>query len=69
MAVLWVGPCAQEQGFLDRVPVGFAVIAPFVLQEAGNEAIIECRGEDGNHWRYLFKDGGMVEQSAKASWE
>jgi len=50
-------------------PILYAAIAPFVLQEAGNEAIIECRGEDGNHWRYLFKDGGMVEQSAKVSWE
>ena len=43
----------------------YQTIAPFV-EDGGT---IEVRGEDGEHWRYLYKDGKMIEQHAVVSWE
>tara|TARA_Y100000310_G_scaffold334383_1_gene414044 strand:+ start:824 stop:1306 length:483 start_codon:yes stop_codon:yes gene_type:complete len=42
----------------------WSALAPFI--EEG--ATIECRGEDGTLWRYLFTGGEMVEQSGKIVW-
>jgi hypothetical protein len=33
------------------------------------DAVIECRGEDDNRWRYLIVDGGVVEQTGCIVWE
>lgn len=43
----------------------FAALAPFVK----SGALIECRGEDGAHWRYVFENGEMKEQEAIVRWE
>ncbi len=43
----------------------YGAIAPFVPEDG----YIECRGEDGHQWRYLFDGKGYKEQSAKVSWE
>jgi hypothetical protein len=39
-------------------------LAPFV--ESGGS--IEWRGEDDAHWRFLFEDGGMIEQYGEIVW-
>jgi len=48
----------QDEVFLEA-------IAPYV--EEGS--YIEMQGECGARWRWLFKDGGLKEQSATIIWE
>lgn len=43
----------------------FAELAPFV--ESGS--YIECRGDDGEMWRWIFQDGKLEEKKAKIVWE
>ena len=43
----------------------YEALAPFV--EEG--ATIECRGEDGCQWRYLFEGGKVKDQTARITWE
>lgn len=43
----------------------FAAIAPFVE----NESFIEMRGEDGDCWRWIFKNGECKEVHAKQVFE
>ena len=43
----------------------YDAIAPFVTKDGS----IECRGEDGAQWRYLFNGKEAKQQSAKISWE
>lgn len=42
-----------------------STIAPFVV----SESYLEFCGEDGERWRYLFRDGSYVEQKPKIIWE
>ena len=41
--------------------VMLSAIAPFI--DPG--ATFECRGEDGENWRYVFRDGVMVRQEGR----
>lgn len=43
----------------------FDVIAPFVSENA----VIFCRGEDGSHWKHVFKDGKCEELEGKIVYE
>jgi hypothetical protein len=52
----------------------YKVIAPFVEPKASEfnkerEGVIECLGEDGEKWRYIFKDGKIKHETAVVSWE
>lgn len=42
----------------------FKVLAPYI-----NDGYIEMCGEDGNKWRYVFKDGKCDERHPNVSWE
>jgi hypothetical protein len=43
----------------------FRVIAPFVK----HNSYIEMCGEDNTMWRWAFKNGVMIEQTPKITWE
>lgn len=43
----------------------YHAIAPFV----NDGGLIECRGEDGAQWRYLFAEGKMTEQTGSTIWD
>lgn len=43
----------------------YSVIAPFV-KTCGE---IRCRGEDGAHWRFVFDNGDVIEQSGTLTYE
>jgi len=43
----------------------FDALGPFVSEGA----IIECIGEDGEKWRYLFEGGNCRHQTAVITWE
>lgn len=43
----------------------FQSIAPYVK----DGSFIEMLGEDGEQWRWVFKDGNCREITAKVSWE
>ena len=47
----------------------FEAIAPFVEPNEGQEATIEIRGEDGERWRFIFKEGCCVHQEAVFTWK
>ena len=40
-----------------------------IAQYVKDGSYIEMLGEDGDRWRYLFKDGKMIEKMAKTLWE
>ena len=43
----------------------YRAIAPFV----NDGGTIECLGEEGERWRYLFAEGKMTEQTGRTVWE
>jgi hypothetical protein len=47
----------------------FEAIAPFIEPPEGQEATIEIRGEDGERWRFLFKNGKAIHQNAEFVWK
>ena len=42
----------------------FKILAPYI-----NDGYIEMCGEDGNKWRYVFKDGKCDEKYPNVSWK
>jgi hypothetical protein len=39
-------------------------IAPFI-----KDGVVECLGEDGERWRYLYEEGSVREQTGRTVWE
>ncbi len=43
----------------------FSMIAPYVAPES----FIEMRGDDGNLWRWIFKNGTYINKKAVITWD
>ena len=49
-------------------PQLYDVLAPFVVENDPNPVIF-CRGEDGHHWKHVFKNGICEEVDGKVVYE